>query len=175
MSSELAVIKEGLSQSIAELEKAVLAEGAKLETYQRLQTIPGVGKILGLTISLETGPVERFASPGQYASYCRCVKSEKLSNGKPKGKNNEKCGNKYLAWAFVEAAHCARRYSVPAARFYDRKKAKTNTMVATKALACKLAKAAWHVMRDEVDFDEGRVFGGGATREEKGKKKLIKK
>jgi transposase len=68
------------------------------------------------------------------------VKSLRQSNGKKKGENNRKCGNKYLAWAFVEAAHFACRYDDQCRRFYDRKKQQTNPVIATKSLACKLAK-----------------------------------
>lgn len=78
------------------------------DDYQLLQSIPGVGPVPGTTIVLETGTITRFASPGNYASYARCVKSEKISNGKRKGQGNKKNGNKYLAWAFIEAAHYAR-------------------------------------------------------------------
>lgn len=116
-----------------------------------------------MTLALETGDVKRFASPGDYASYCRCVRSERRSNGKKKGENNSKCGNKYLSWAFVEAANFAQRYDPQAQSFYERKKAQTNTMVATKALACKLAKAAWHVMSKDVDYDSQRIFGGAQS------------
>lgn len=63
---------------------------------------------------------------------------------------NQKCGNKYLAWAFVEAANFARRYDENCRRWYDRKAAKAGKIIATKALACKLAKAAWHVMAQHV-------------------------
>jgi hypothetical protein len=81
-----------------------------------------------------------------------------LSNGKLKGQNNQKCGNKYLSWAFVEAANFAKRYDQNCRRWYDRKKAKTSTVLATKALACKLAKAAWHVMAKKADYDGSRMF-----------------
>jgi len=84
--------------------------------------------------------------------------SNRVSNGKKKGSNNEKCGNKYLAWAFVEAAHAARRYDAHCRRWFDRKSAKKGTTIATKALACKLAKAAWHVMAKAVDYDPARMF-----------------
>src|SRR5208337_4056409 len=100
---------EQLGQSIKSIEAALLATVKSLPDYQVLQTMPGVGKILGLTITLETVDPQRFAGPGEYASYCRCVDSRRLSNGKKKGENNGKCGNKYLAWAFVEAAQLARR------------------------------------------------------------------
>lgn len=150
---------EQLNASIAELEKVVLAAARELPGYARLTTLPGVGKILGMTITLEVGEIQRFADAGNFASYCRTVKAERISNQKKKGENNAKCGNKYLAWAFVEAANFARRYDEPCRRWYDRKAAKTNPIIATKALACKLAKAAWHVMTAGVDYDAQRVFG----------------
>jgi transposase len=123
-----------------------------------LRTIPGVGDILSSVIMLETGPIERFASPGQYASYARCVGSGRYSNGKKKGEGNRKNGNAYLAWAFVEAAHFALRYSAPAKRFYERKKAHTNAALATKALAHKLARACYHMLKEHTTFDEKRCF-----------------
>jgi transposase len=150
-----------LTESITRLEKHILDEVAGWTTYQRLQELPGIGKILGLTIALETGPAKRFADAGHYASYCRCVKSQRTSNGKKKGENNRKCGNKYLSWAFVEAAHFACRFDEQSRRFYDRKKQRTHLVIATKALACKLAKAAWHVMAEDVPYDPVRVFGSG--------------
>ena len=84
--------------------------------------------------------------------------SEKISNGKRKGKGNTKNGNKYLSWAFVEAANFAIRYEPLIARFYQRKKAKTHAVVAIKAVAHKLSRACYYVMRDEVPFDVGRAF-----------------
>jgi transposase len=149
---------EQLSQSIQQIEATILATVKSLPHYQVLQTMPGVGRILGLTITLETVDPQRFASPGDYASYCRCVDSRRLSNGKKKGENNGKCGNKYLAWAFVEAAQFARRHDDRCRRFHDRKSAQVNGIVATKALACKLAKAAWHMMRQNTPYDAGRMF-----------------
>jgi transposase len=155
-------LMQQLNESIAEVEKTVLAEVKPQASYQRLQTMPGVGKILGLTIALETVTADRFPSAGDYASYCRCVATRRESNGKKKGENNGKCGNKYLAWAYVEAANFAKRYDERSRQFYDRKAAQTNTVVATKALACKLAKAAWHMMKEDTEYDAGRIFPGGA-------------
>jgi transposase len=148
-----------LQRAITKIEQHVLGVAGQWTTYQRLQTLPGIGKILGLTIALETGDAKRFAGAGNFASYCRCVKSLRQSNGKKKGENNRKCGNRYLAWAFVEAAHFACRHDEDCRRFYDRKKQQTNPIIATKALACKLAKAAWHVMKDDAPYDATRVFG----------------
>ena len=141
------------------LEKQVLAVVKLSGPFQGLVTIPGIGNILGLTIALETGPITRFAGAGQYASYCRTVNSLCTSAGKKKGENNRKNGNKYLAWAFVEAANFAQRYSPKTQAWFARKAARKGRVVAVKALACKLAKAAYYVLRDDVDFDEQKMFG----------------
>jgi transposase len=159
LSGEQITLMGHLSDSITKLEQHILGVTGKTAAYQRLQELPGIGKILGLTIALETGDAQRFADAGNFASYCRCVKSQRQSNSKKKGENNRKCGNQYLAWAFVEAAHFACRHNEPCRRFYDRKKQQTNPVIATKALACKLAKAAWHVMAGNAPYDAARVFG----------------
>jgi transposase len=114
--------------------------------YERLETLPGIGRILGMTIAMEVGEIGRFKTDGDFASYCRLVDAQRISNDKRKADNNQKCGNQYLAWAFVEAANFARRYNDNCRKWSDRKAAKTSKVIATKALACKLAKAAWHVM-----------------------------
>ena len=118
----------------------------------------GIGEILGLTIALETGDINRFPAVGDYSSYCRTVSSEHRSNGKKKGRGNTKSGNKYLAWAFVEAATFSSRYNAQARKFYQRKSAKTKPVVAKKALANKLARACYYIMRDQVPFDNERLF-----------------
>jgi len=80
------------------------------------------------------------------------------SNNKPKGEGERRAGNRYLCWAFIEAAHFARRYYRPVQRFYERKYARANGLKAIKAVAHKLARASFHVMRDGVAFDIERAF-----------------
>jgi transposase len=128
------------------------------EPYTNLVTLPGVGKILAFTIMLETGPIDRFQEVGNYASYCRKVCSKWTSNNKSKGSGNKKNGNKYLAWAFSEAAELARRFDQDARAYYNRKLQKTNFMVAHSALAHKLARAAYYIMRDNVPFMPEKLF-----------------
>ena len=82
----------------------------------------------------------------------------RFSDGKKKGENNRKNGNKYLSWAFVEAANFAIRYNERAKRFYQRKSVKRNRVVALKAIAHKLARASYYVMRDQVPFDSAKLF-----------------
>jgi transposase len=156
---------EQLDASIGRLEKAVLSVARELPCYPKLKTLPGVGVILGLTITMEIGDIKRFAGPGQFASYCRTVAAKCTTNGKQKGENNRKCGNRYLAWAFVEAANFAKRFDEPCRKWYDRKAARTSNVIATKALACKLAKAAWYLAAQETNYEPGRMFPqlAGAT------------
>jgi transposase len=149
---------QGLDRSIGRIDKAVLGCAREIPLYEKLLTLPGIGKVLGMTITMEVGEISRFKTDGDLASYCRVVDAKRISNDKRKGDNNSKCGNKYLAWAFVEAANFARRYDENCRKWYDRKAARTNKVLATKALACKLAKAAWHVMAKSCDYDEKRVF-----------------
>jgi transposase len=124
-----------------------------------LKTVPGIGNILALTILLETGTTARFAHVGDFASSCRCVKSQRLSNGKVKGQGNAKNGHAYLGWAFVEAANFAIRYDPGIKRFYQRRQAKRHRMVALKTVANKLARACYYIMRDQVPFDRSKAFG----------------
>ena len=149
---------EFLKHIIKGIEKRVKSQVKLRKEFQMLSTIPGIGNILGLTIMLEVGDIGRFPKVGDYSSYCRCVGSTRLSNGKKKGENNKKNGNKYLAWAYVEAAQFARRYCVKAQSFYQSKEAKTKAVVATKALSNKLSKASYYIMRDRVAFDEDKLF-----------------
>jgi transposase len=152
------VVLRTLRAEIHSLE-AILHQEAKLRPeFAILKTAPGIGEILAVIIMLETGTVTRFASVGHYSSYCRCVESKRISNGKKKGEGNAKNGNRYLAWAFVEAASAATRFCPQARRFYERKKARRLAVVAMKALAHKLARAAYYIMRDGKPFEVGRCF-----------------
>ena len=134
-------------QQIEIIEKSVLSKIRTRKEFGNLTSIPGVGNILTLTIMLETGDIKRFKNAGHYVSYCRCVGSKRLSNGKNKGQNNSKNGNKYLCWAFIEAANFAIRYNNGIKKCYQKKLAKTNKMVALKTIAHKLAKASYFIIK----------------------------
>ncbi len=126
--------------------------------YDRLLSMPGVGKILASTIMLETGSIERFRTVGNYASYCRKVPAGRFSNDKKKGTGNRKNGNKYLAWAFSEASDHARFHDAEAQKYYQRKLKQTNAPIAHNALAHKLTRAAYYIMRDGVIFMPDKAF-----------------
>jgi transposase len=149
---------KALKVQIKLLEKSIMSQVKDCKEFNLLKTTNGISDILAETILLETGDISRFNSPGNYASYCRCVDSCKSSNGKKKGMGNRKNGNKYLAWAFIEAANFAIRYNLKAKNFYERKKLKTNNLIALKALAHKLSRACYYIMKQGVPFDENKIF-----------------
>ncbi len=148
-----------LKEKIAEIEKSVLKEAKLRKEYNKILTVPGIGKILALTIMLETGDIKRFREVGNYVSYCRCVGSKRISNGKIKGEGNRKNGNKYLSWAYVEAANFAIRGYPYVRSYYQRKTAKTNNIVAIKAVSHKLARASYYVIKNQEVFEPRRAFG----------------
>jgi len=149
---------DALSAQIERLEELLLKRVGLLPQFQLLKTVTGIGPILALTIALEVGDIKRFPGVGEFASYCRCVDSRRLSNTKKKGEANRKNGNSYLAWAFMEAAHFAIRNLPAAKRFYERKRRQRNALLAVKALAHKLARACFYILRDQVPFAPDRLF-----------------
>jgi len=157
MGSNLVVLR-CLDGQIKLLERIALRQAKLKPGFRKLMSAAGIGKILALTILYEAGDMDRFSRVGRFASYARCVGSAHMSNGKKKGEGNRKNGNKYLAWAFVEAAHAAVRFNSRIQRYYQRKKAKRNGAVATKAVGHKLARACYHILKNQVDFDEKLAF-----------------
>jgi transposase len=135
---------DSLTRQITAIEVVVEKKIDLKRPYDLLLTEPGVGRVLALTIMLETGPIDRFADVGNYVSYCRKVPAARFSNEKKKGTNNKKNGNKYLSWAFAEAGELARR--------------RTNAPIAHSALSHKLARAAFYIMRDGVPFMPEKAF-----------------
>lgn len=156
--STLQVISD-LKVQITMIEKAVLKQARLRPDFQRLLEIPGIGQTLALTIMYEAGSIARFSDVGHFCSYCRCVPSQHLSNGKVKGSGNVKNGNPYLSWAFTEAAHFIIRFEPRAKRYYERKSAKTNPILALRAVANKTARAVFYVLHDQVSFCVEQAFG----------------
>lgn len=148
-----------LNDQLEEVEEAVRARAKLKPEYEVLLTMPGVGEILAMTIMYETGDIHRFPSVGNYASYCRRVDSKRMTNGKRKGSGNTRCGNKYLAWAYIEAATFAVRYNPIIQRYHQRKTAKARKrIVATGAVAHKLARACYHMLKRREAFTVERAF-----------------
>ena len=147
-----------IKQQIHGLEKVIRSKLKLSQSFNGLLTVPGIGQILAMTIMLEVGNIGRFAKVGNFTSYCRWAPTQRLSDGKSKGSGNRKNGNRYLSWAFSEAAYLARRYNDRYRRYYNRKAAQTNTIVATRALSNKLARVCYYILRDQVAFNEKLIL-----------------
>jgi transposase len=144
------------NKEIAEVERTVLEKAKLRKEFELLHTAPGIGDILALTIMCETGDIARFKTVKNYSSYCRTVESKRVSNGKKKGQGNRKNGNKYLSWAYSEAAFHAPRCDENVKKYLDRKLSSCHSMVAKRAVANKLARACYYVLRNQEPFDSSR-------------------
>ena len=109
-----------LKQQIHRLEKVIKNKLKLSQAFNGLLTVPGIGNILAMTIMLQVGDIGRFAKVGNFTSYCRCAPTQRLSDAKSKGSGSRKNGNRYLSWAFSEAAHMACRHNKRFRRYYDR-------------------------------------------------------
>jgi len=148
-------------QQIFQLEEELQRQTKKVagRDYELLQTVPGIGETLGLTILFEIGDIERFPTVKDFVSYCRLVKGTVASAGKIKGLRGAKLGNPYLRWAFGEAAVIAKRdhYLVgPLSQRLEVQmggiKFKANTVVAIK-----LARAVYFMLKNKTVFDPERM------------------
>src|SRR5438874_2135375 len=170
---DLAVV-DRLDELIGELE-LYLTRTAKVDdvqTYHRLQTIPGVGKVLALILLYEMHAVQRFERAGQFLSYARLVRCTHESAGKKLGSGGKKIGNAHLRWAFAEAACLFLQRSERAKKWKQRQAAQRGSGKAMAILAARLARAVYHMLRKGEAFDEERFWQGGARRTDTGSSSL---
>jgi transposase len=121
--------------------------------FHRLRTIPGVGKVLALTILYEIHDVKRFDRVQQFASYARLVKCAKESAGKKQGTSGAKMGNVHLNWAFSEAAVLFVRHSAEGKKLLAKLEKRHGKGKALSILAHKLGRAAYFMLAREKAFD----------------------
>ena len=138
-----------------------LTRAAKVDdaqAYARLCSIPGVGKVLALALLYEIHDIRRFAAEGQFLSYARLVRCAHESAGKKQGTGGNKIGNAHLKWAFSEATCLLIRSSPRAKAWLARREKKHGKKRALGALAARLGRAVYHLLRKGEAFDEGRFF-----------------
>ena len=126
------------------------------DTFHRLRSIPGVGKILAMTILYEVHDIGRFPRVQEFCSYGRLVKCSRESAGKHQGFGGQKIGNVHLKWAFSEAAvsflsKCAQGRAVA-----ERLRRKHGKGKALSILAHKLGRAVYYMMARKKTFDMQR-------------------
>jgi transposase len=136
-----------------ELDRVQTAKAHDAQTFYRLRSIPGIGKILALVLLYEIHDIHRFPRVQEFVSYCRLVKCAKESAGKHYGSSGKKIGNAYLKWAFSEAAVLFLRNN-PAGQKYLARLTKTHGKgKALTVLAHKLARAKYYMLKRDTAFD----------------------
>ena len=127
-----------------------------VQTFARLQSVPGIGQILALVILYEIQDIRRFPRVQDFVSYCRLVKCAKESNGKRLGTSGKKIGNVHLRWAFAEAAVLFIRQSQPGKEYFAKLEHKHGKAKALTVLAHKLGRAVYDLLTREHAFDLNR-------------------
>jgi transposase len=172
--ADLALI-DALDAQIGTLE-LYLTRTAKVDdvqTFHRLQTIPGVGKVLALILLYELHDVQRFDHVGQFLSYARLVRCAHESAGKKVGTGGKKIGNAHLRWAFGEAACLFLRSSERAKKWKQKQQAQRGEAKALAILAARLGRAVYHMLRKREAFDEARFWQGGGRPSVTGSSSLL--
>jgi transposase len=123
------------------------------QTLYRLQSVPGIGKILSLVLLYEIHDITRFPRVQDFVSYCRLVKCAKESAGKRYGTSGTKIGNAYLKWAFSEAAVLFLRNHPAGQKYLARLEKKHGKGKALTVLAHKLARAVYYMLKRDTVFD----------------------
>jgi transposase len=127
-----------------------------------LQSIPGVGRILGLVMLYEIENIGRFPRVQDFASYCRLVKPAKESNGKFYGHSGKKIGNAHLRWAFGEAVVLMLKGNKAAQAVRQRLASKHGKGKALAILAHRLGRAVYYMLKNQAPFDQKRFLRQGA-------------
>ena len=167
LQNDLAMIRHYDAQITAlEEELHRLTKQTAPRDYALLQTVPGIGEHLGLTLLYEIGDIARFPTVKDFVSYCRLVKGTVASAGKIKGLRGAKLGNPYLRWAFGEAAIIAKRDPVVIGPLAQRLEARMNgnKFKANTVLAIKLARAVYFMLKNQTGFDAERLVGALARK-----------
>jgi transposase len=141
-----------------EHELSLIAKVHDADSYFRLRSIPGVGRVLGLTILYEIHEISRFPSVQDFVSYCRLVKSAKESAGKIIGSSGKKIGNAHLKWAFSEAAVLFLRRNPDAMKYRAKLERKHGKAKSLTILAHKLARAVYKILKKKEVFHPQTFF-----------------
>ena len=152
---------EAYDHILTQLERDIIACAKEhdLRSYALLQTISGVGRILGLVLLYEIESIDRFPSVQDFVSYCRLVKCIKESNGKKYGSSGKKIGNAHLKWAFSEAAVLFLKGNEPGKRYLLRLARKHGKAKALSILAHKLGRAVYFMLKNKEAFNQKKFLG----------------
>lgn len=160
---------DSLSEQIRQFEKRLEELVDVTPEMQLLETLPGVGVILAATIALEIGEIGRFLSAERLASYSGTTPRVHSSGGRTRYGRTRPDVNRYLKWAFAEAANSttvnSRRFPERhVSQLYTRLRARKGHAKAVGAVARHLAEAAFHVLSRQQAYRDPTT-ATGRTRE----------
>ena len=162
LKTDLATIRH-YDRMILELEGQLVRVTRQIASrdYALLQTVPGIGQALALTLLYEIDDIHRFPSVQQFSSYCRLVKGTVASAGKIKGLRGAKLGNPYLRWAIGEAAMLGRRHNARIAAWHERLAQKKGAFKANAIAANQLGRSLYFMLQHGRAFDVEQLIGNG--------------
>jgi len=140
-----------LAAQVKELEQAIQSELLEQAAVQRLLWIPGIGRLLALTLYLEIDDIQRFPTVKHFWSYCRLVPGADDSGGRHRHKTSRD-GNRYLKMAFSHATIRAVQYFPEVRQWFQRWKRRKPVRVARALVAKELAQSVYIVLKEGVDF-----------------------
>ena len=133
---------------VNDLELTIVREAKRhdADAFHRLKSVPGIGKVLALTILYEIHDITRFDRVQEFASYARLIKCAKESGGKKLGTSGAKMGNVHLKWAFSEAAVLFLRHTTEGKRLLARLEKTHGKGKALSILAHKIGRAVYYML-----------------------------
>jgi len=145
-----------LDEKIKSLDKQLHQLCKPREDYNRVQQIMGIGPLNAAAMISEIGDGSQFKCGREYAAYLGLVPRQHSSGDKQISSGITKAGNKELRTLLVHSARSLVRYMVnrddPLSRWVNGIIARRGKNKAIVALANKLARICWAVLRYEQPF-----------------------
>ncbi len=150
---------DNLEKSADEFDKRIKKVFSETDDIRLLRTMPGIGFIFSLVILLEVGEVERFAGPGSLASYSGTAPRVHSSGGKTRYGSLRSDVNRYLKWAYLEAANVIsisrkRKPYLFVNKLYSKIRARKGHAKAVGAVARHLAESTFWMLTKKEEYKE---------------------
>ena len=141
------------------LELVLTTWGLICVSYSIINSVPGLGFILSLTILYEIDDIHRFSDVGKFISYCRLVKCSHESAGKKEKGGHNKIGNVHLKWAFSEGAVLFLRNNERGQRWHDKLVQRYGKAKAMSIIAQKLGRTVYYMLKRKEAFNPDKFYG----------------
>lgn len=148
----------GLDARVGELNGRLRASAYADEEARRLMSIPGVGPITASAIQAYAPPVERFGRGRDFSAWLGLVPRQHSTGGKPRLGGMSKMGQRDVRRLLISGAMSEIRWAMrrpkPPSAWLARMLARKPTKVVAVALANKMARIAWALMKNKDVYRE---------------------